>query len=106
MSYHYHKAVSIRAYLERPWDLVTINNWEYNRTYNWGNPYKPILGDYKEGYKPSYMCLLSPMGLQVEGIFPLYKLLGLPVLGLNFKFTILGKPSHSIYIYIYIHYGK
>ena len=24
------------------WDLVTIYNWYYNPTYNWGNPYKAI----------------------------------------------------------------
>ena len=24
------------------WDLVTIYNWGYNPTYNWGNPYKAI----------------------------------------------------------------
>ena len=30
-----------------PWDLVTTYNWAYNPTYNWGNPHKPIEGDYK-----------------------------------------------------------
>ena len=24
------------------WDLVTIYNWGYNPTYNWGNPCKAI----------------------------------------------------------------
>ena len=25
-----------------PWDLVTTYSWDYNPTFNWGNPYKPV----------------------------------------------------------------
>ena len=46
--------------------MVTTYNWDSNLTYNWGNPYKPIQGDYKKGYNPSYQRLLSPMGLQAR----------------------------------------
>ena len=30
-----------------PWYLVTTYNWDYNPTYNWGNPLKSIQGYYK-----------------------------------------------------------
>ena len=32
----------VQAVLGGPWDLVTTYNWDYNPTYNCGNPYKPI----------------------------------------------------------------
>ena len=27
-----------------PWDLVTTYSWDYNPTYNWGNPLSPFRG--------------------------------------------------------------
>ena len=30
-----------------PWDLVITYNRDYNPPDSWGNPYKPIQGDYK-----------------------------------------------------------
>ena len=29
------------------WGLVNTCNWDYNPTYNWGNPYKLNSGNYK-----------------------------------------------------------
>ena len=52
--------------LGSPWDLVTNYNRDSNATYNWGNPYKPMFGEYEQCYKLSYKWLLSPMGLQVD----------------------------------------
>ena len=32
----------VQGVLGGSWDLVTLDNWGYNPTYNWGNPYKAI----------------------------------------------------------------
>ena len=35
-------AVQVKKVLGGPWDLVTTYNWDYNPTYNAGNPCKHI----------------------------------------------------------------
>ena len=46
-------------------DLATAYTWACN-TYNWSNLYKASQGHCKSGYKPSSVCLLSRMSLQVN----------------------------------------
>ena len=48
------------------WDLGTTDSRAYDPTQNWGNLSKASQGGYKEGYKPSYELLPSPMRLQVQ----------------------------------------